>query len=114
MRNPDGDNMKSLVLFCIFISFTVFCYSCSYTEKTEGLTAEITAAQMEGRKAAGIILSKEWKDTAELQKALLETKARQSKYIIDGKKEEGTAFDSAFISTIRTVNPALGYVIQKK
>ena len=82
--------------------------SCSQTEKTEAVTAEITAAQMEGRRAAGIILGPEWKDSVQLQRALLDARAKQSRYIIEGKQHSGEAFDSTFISTIRTVNPELG------
>lgn len=67
---------------------------------------------MEGRRAAGRILGPEWKDTTQLKKALIETKVRQSKYIIDGKPECAEAFDSAFISTIRTVNPELAKKIK--
>lgn len=85
----------------------MFFLSCSETERTEAITAEITAAQMEGRRAAGMILGPEWKDTLQLQKALLDTKVRQSQYLINGKPECAEAFDSAFISTIRTVNPKL-------
>ena len=81
--------------------------SCSNTEKTEAVTAEITAAQMEGRREAGKILGPEWKDTAQLQKALIEAKVRQSRYLIEGKHECARAFDSTFVSTIRTVNPDL-------
>ena len=81
--------------------------ACSQTEKTEAITAEITAAQMEGRRAAGTILGPEWKDSAALQRALLDIKVQQSKYLIDSKPECAEAFDSTFISTIRAVNPAL-------
>lgn len=95
--------MKWLVMFFV----AVILAGCSYTEKTEGITAEITAAQMEGRRAAGLILSPEWKDTVKLQKALLDTKVQQSRYIIAGKPECAAAFDSTFISTIRSVNPSL-------
>ena len=62
---------------------------------------------MEGRRAAGAILGPEWTDSSRLQKALIETKVRQSRYIIEGKPECAEAFDSAFIKTIRTVNPSL-------
>lgn len=82
-------------------------FSCTNTERTEAITAEITAAQMEGRRAAGRILGPEWTDTAKLQRALIDTKVQQSKYIIAGKPECAEAFDSTFISTIRAVNPKL-------
>lgn len=96
-----------LILPIFFSIIILLITSCSDTEKTEAITAEITAAQMEGRRAAGRILGPEWKDTLKLQRALIETKARQSKYIIDGKPECASAYDSGFISTIRTVNPKL-------
>ena len=92
------------LIFC-FLAFILF--GCSQTERTEAITAEITAAQMEGRRAAGTILGPEWKDSSQLQEALIEVKAKQSRYLIEGKKECADAFDSTFISTIRTVNPKL-------
>ena len=101
--------MKFL-FFIVLLS--IFVVSCSKTEKTEEITAEITAAQMEGRRAAGIILGPEWTDSIQLQKALFEMKARQSKYLIKGDTLSAAAFDSAFISTIRTVNPDLAKKIK--
>ena len=96
--------MKSLLFLCF--AFFMFA-ACKQTEQTEAITAEITAAQMEGRRAAGRILGPQWEDTLELQKALLDAKVQQSKYLLEGKKECAQAFDSTFISTIRTVNPEL-------
>lgn len=90
------------------------CSSCSETEHTEGITAEITAAQMEGRSAARIFINHKWNDTIQLQHRLLEAKSRQSKYLIDGKPECAAAFDSAFISTVRAVRPDLARSIGKK
>ena len=98
--------------YLLVILFSFFLLSCAQTEKTEEITAEITAAQMEGRRAAGQILGPEWNDTAMLQKALIDAKAKQSKYLIEGKIKSAEAFDSAFISTIRTVNPTLAKKIK--
>ena len=102
----------------IIISFSAIVLitmgvSCVKTEKTEAITAEITAAQIEGRKAARNFISKEWKDSDELKKELLETKALQSKYLLEGKKECAESFDSAFISTIRVIKPSLAKSILK-
>lgn len=91
----------------------VLSLSCSKTEKTEAITAEITAAQMEGRRAAGLILGPQWTDTVKLQRALIDTKVKQSRYIIAGKPECAEAFDSTFISTIRAVNPELAKKIRR-
>ena len=105
--------MKSPTRLLIITATTSILFSCSGTEKTEAITAEITAAQMEGRRAAGVILGPEWKDTTKLQNALIEAKAKQSKYLIEGKAECAAAFDSTFISTIRAVNPDLAKKINK-
>lgn len=98
--------MKTKFFILTFI-LAAISSGCRQTEHTEGITAEIVAAQMEGRRAAGIILGPEWKDTLQLQRALMDAKVKQSRYLIDGKPECAAAFDSTFISTIRTVNPSL-------
>ena len=98
--------------YAFVMPMLAFLAGCAQTEKTEAVTAEITAAQMEGRNAARRIISKNWKDTIELQKELLDIKARQSKYIIEKKEKCAAAFDSSFFSTIRTVNPDLNKIIR--
>lgn len=103
--------LKSSDIF--FIAFLFIFGSCSNTEKTEGITAEITAAQIEGRKAARKILTEGWKDSTDLQCKLLEAKATQSKYLIEGKEKCAENFDSTFISTIKAVNPSLANSIKK-
>ncbi|MCH5239857.1 MAG: hypothetical protein J1F38_06510 [Muribaculaceae bacterium] len=111
--------MKALrikkVSFTVLIAAfpTLLLCSCAETEHTEAITAEITAAQMEARRTAGAILGPEWKDSLKLQKALIDAKVKQSKYLIDGKPECAEAFDSTFISTIRTVNPDLAKKLRK-
>ncbi len=88
-------------------SALILACGCSQTEKTEAATAEIEAAQMEGRNAAKLFLSRDMTDTMQMQHSLLEAKAKQSKYVIDKKPECAAAFDSAFISTLRSVRPDL-------
>lgn len=107
-------SLKLKPVILIALPALMLATSCAQTEKTEAITAEITAAQMEGRRAAGLILGPEWNDSSKLQMALIETKARQSKYLIDGKPECAAAFDSTFLSTIRTVNPRLAEKITRQ
>lgn len=104
---------KFLLFSLAGLTFSVFV-SCVQTEQTEAITAEITAAQLEGRKAARQIVNREWRDTLELQRQLLEAKSIQSKYLIDGKKECAASFDSTFISTVRAVKPELAKKINGK
>lgn len=66
---------------------------------------EIEAARIAGREAARVFVNRPWQDTIELQKHLLEVRASQSKYVIAGKPQSAAAFDSAFVSTIKTVSP---------
>ena len=88
--------------------------SCS--EKAERISAEEMAEQMEaakeGREAAKAIVTKEWKDSMELQEAVLSARAANSKYEIDGKAGCKAAFDTAFFNTIRTVRPELADRLQ--
>lgn len=88
--------------------------ACSGTEKTEAVTAEIEAAQMEGRNAARLFLSRDMTDTMQMQRSILEAKAKQSKYIVEKKKECAEAFDSSFVSTLRSVRPDLAREISHK
>ncbi|MDE7381368.1 MAG: hypothetical protein K2N03_04485, partial [Muribaculaceae bacterium] len=83
---------------------------CSQTrsvENSEETTAEIEAAIMEGRNTAKSFVTKNWRDTMELQNHLLEAKSIQSKYVKDKKTRCAQAFDSAFVETMKTVRPEL-------
>lgn len=110
--------MKSIVFlnvaFALMIPCMTACSGCSETEHSEEVTAEIIAAQMEGRNTARNFVNREWKDSSKLEKHLIEVKTRQDKYVTDGKPECAAAFDSAFISTVRAVRPDLARAIQRK
>lgn len=75
--------------------------------------ADIEAAAMEGREAARIFLNHPWRDTIELQRQLLEARAKQSKFSGAGKRQSAAAFDSAFVSTLKTVNPAVARELEE-
>lgn len=97
-----------LVMAILFVS------GCS--RQAEQVSAEELADQMEaakeGREAAKAIVTKNWKDTMQLQIALLDARAANSKYELEGKTECKARFDSAFFNTIRTVRPDLAVQIQ--
>lgn len=81
--------------------------SCSGTEKTETLTAEISAAKMEGRNAARTIINREWKDTTGFNHTLEEAVEKRYTYLKHGRPECAEAFDSTFVHTVRAVRPDL-------
>ena len=75
--------------------------------------AETESAIIDGREAARIFVQRNWKDTTELQGLLLEARSRQSKYRMAGKEQSALAFDSAFVSTLRTVRPDVARELDK-
>ncbi len=83
------------------------CKQTRSVEESEETTAEIEAAMMEGRNTAKSFVTRNWKDTMELQNHLLEAKTIQSKYVKQNKPRSAAAFDSAFVSTMKTVRPEL-------
>lgn len=83
--------------------------ACARTEQAESDRAEIEAAMMQGRMAARDILAADPTDTVALQEHLLNARAKQSRYVIEKHPDQAAAFDSAFVSTIRTVRPDLGH-----
>ena len=97
-------DLKSLLLF---IPTLLFLSACAQTERTEAITAEITAAQMEGRNAARDIIIYPWNDTTGVSKAIAKARLPRLKYDTIGHKAATAAFDTTFNQTIRTVRPEL-------
>lgn len=92
----------------ILASVALVAAGCS--SKGEQAAAEETADQIEqahiaGREAAREFVSKKWKDTLELQGHLVEAASRRTPY--DSLPKCRATYDSAFISTIRTVRPEI-------
>lgn len=100
-----------MLLSCVLLFGIEGC-----SRKAEQISAEELAEQMEaakeGREAAKAIITKDWQDTMQLQMALLEARAKNSKYEIAGKTAAKAKFDSAFFGTIRTVRPELADQLQ--
>ncbi len=88
--------------------------SCARTEKTEAVTADIVAAQMEGRNAAREFIRRDWHDTTGIHRSLDNVRTQRLKYDTIGRNDCSEAFDSAFISTIRTVKPDLANKIRER
>lgn len=98
----------------IIAATLLFLTGCGGIERSEQATADITAAQIEGREEARKFLNRPWKDTLELQRQLMESRAKKSKYEMKQQTEMAAAYDSAFISTLRTVRPELARELEKK
>lgn len=83
------------------------------TEEIEATTAEIEAAQMQGREEARKFVSRKWSDSLELNSQLLDVAVVRGRYTEEKRYEERDAFDSAFISTVRAVRPGLADRIER-
>lgn len=88
----------------------------SSDERAQQAAAQEAADQMEGRlpdptvagrTEARKFLTRTWTDSLQLHALLLEVKATESRYIMAGEREQAAQFDSAFISTLRTVDKTL-------
>ncbi len=110
--------MKSLLYtFILALLLCMGIFSCGRAAETrfehgEEDAADVEAAMMQGREAARIFINRKWNDTAELQRNLLEARARRCVYDTAGRKASAAAFDSGFVSTIRTVNPEIARHLQ--
>ncbi|MDE5842821.1 MAG: hypothetical protein K2H35_03685 [Muribaculaceae bacterium] len=89
--------------------------SCSTKQAEKGSTeseAQLEAARNAGREAARLIITREFADSMEFHGAILEAASRKAAYQLDKQPGCVAAFDSAFISTIRTVRPDLARQLQ--
>ena len=106
--NNDLMRISSIISIGFILGAVTLCSvmsGCKRTEAAEEEVAEIEAAEMQGRDAARLFVGKHWKDTLELQRQLLDSRLKSSEYEIAGKKHCAAAYDSAFVSTLRTVRP---------
>ena len=104
-------NLSALAALAAIISILLFadCSGCTSIEHSEEVTAEVTAAQIEGRRAARELIHYQWKDSAQLRQ-----KYREIQHLRDSVAPGKTAeFDSTFMSTLRIVEPTLAFAIQR-
>ncbi|MBD5311999.1 MAG: hypothetical protein HDS13_07590 [Bacteroides sp.] len=99
--------MKRFRLYILSVPLLLSA-ACAGTEQPGNVNTGIEQAKIDGRSYARLIVNRNWAgDTMGLQNNLLEVRARQSRYILEGHREEAAAFDSAFLSTLRAVEPQL-------
>lgn len=89
---------------------------CGCSPRGNQVAAEETAEQIEsariaGREAARTFVNRQWKDTLELQGQLIEAGAQRARY--DSLPAQQAAYDSAFMSTVRTVRPEVAAQLER-
>lgn len=103
--------MKKLILIIFLILGITTFQGCQNSEQPHEDNAEINDAMLQGREAARILVSKEWKDSIQLQNFILEARAKQSRYVIENKPQAAKAFDEGFVTLIKSVRPDLANII---
>lgn len=92
-------------------SVMVSCTSKSDSKADAEDPAQIENARNEGREAARSFINRTFKDSLEMQQEMVEAGIRRTKY--DSLPRSREAFDSAFISTIRTVRPEVAEALAR-
>lgn len=110
--------MKRIFNYIALGVIVITIFGCSSSgEQADGkhqeTREEMEAASMAGREAAREFVNADWLDTMDLQRRLMDARSRQSEFIKDHGEKSAEAFDSAFVSTLRSVNPALYNQLQK-
>ena len=106
--------MYKKILFGLMIFALASCSTKGSDNQSNETPQEIENAVIAGRGAARRVINREFNDSMAFQSALLEANAGKSKYQMQKKPKCEAAFDSAFLSTIRTVRPDLASQLEKK
>lgn len=105
--------MKKTAIYMTALAVALAAAGCS--SKSEGGVSEsaqqIEQAHNAGREAARKFVSQQWNDTLALQQQLVEAASARAPY--DSLPKCRAAYDSAFISTIRTVSPDVARELER-
>lgn len=106
--------MKKTAIY--FAGLLLLAGACGQRTNSDGTVVESDAqleeARNAGREAARKIITREFADSMEFHGAILDANAERSRFSMQNRKESVAAFDSAFISTIRTTRPDLARQLQ--
>lgn len=107
-------NRTTIYTAILAVAAAAAAAGCSSKTDTGGVTEsadQIEQAHNAGREAARKFVSQQWKDTLELQQQLVEAAAARARY--DSLPRCRETYDSAFISTIRTVSPDVARELER-
>ena len=109
--------MKAVhIITSLVVAFgsAVMLTSCSSKGNQSGVEEsdeQIEQARIAGREAARTFVNRQWRDTLELQGQMIEAGTRRAAY--DSLPQSRAAYDSAFISTVRTVRPEVAAQLEQ-
>lgn len=101
MKNIQAIIISGTVMLCAW-GFSA-CSSKGEQAEVKEETEQIEEAHIAGRDAARSFINQELADSMDIHAEMLRAGAKRAKY--DSLPQCRAAFDSAFISTVRTVNP---------
>lgn len=106
--------MKSLILtggIAVLCGLLGACSTAGEQAAVKETAEQIENAKIAGREAARTFVSQDFRDSLELQGNLIAAGAKRAAY--DSLPEQRAAYDSAFISTVRTVRPEIAAQIER-
>lgn len=107
-------NIKNIYIGILSICSAIIFTACGGQKSNESITvttSELEDAHNAGREAAREFINKNWTDTLMLQEALIEASSKGAPY--DSIVRLRAAYDSAFIATVRTVNPDIASQLER-
>ena len=101
------------ILACAFAVFLLCSCSSGSTENSDHKvsTSDIEKAKIAGREAARTFINQKWQDTLRRQEQLVIAGSKAAQYY--SLPQLRAAFDSAFISTVRTVRPEIAEKLER-
>jgi|GEM_PF-1687945 hypothetical protein len=101
-----------IVAACFAATVLVGCSSKGEQAAVKEEADQIEEAHLDGREAARAFINREFKDSMELQLEMVKAGASRAKY--DSLPKCRAAYDSAFISTVRTVKPEVARELSRR
>ena len=101
-----------IVAACFAATLLVGCSSKGEQAAVKEEADQIEEAHLDGREAARAFINREFKDSMELQLEMVNAGASRAKY--DSLPKCRAAYDSAFISTVRTVRPEVAKELSRR
>lgn len=108
-------NKLKIYIMTMATAAAIVMTGCSGKDKQTGVNeepAQIEQAHIEGRESARAFINREFKDSIELQLEMVKAGAARAKY--DSLPQCRAAYDSAFISTVRTVRPEVAAELARR
>lgn len=96
---------------CLLLTGLGSCSNRGEQAEVKEEVEQIENARIMGREAARVFINKDFEDSLAMQRELVEAGSKRAQF--DSLPQSRAAYDSAFISTVRTVRPDVAAELEK-